>query len=322
MVGDWMKTFMTHAVSVSNLSKNYAGEHALSGIGFVVPQGSLFGLVGADGAGKTTLLRILTTLCSIDNGEAFVLGDNVKLNFKALRKRIGYMPQKFSLYQDLTVLENMVFFADIFGVTKSDRKDRIKRLLSFSRLEPFQNRRSRNLSGGMKQKLALSCTLIHTPEILFLDEPTTGVDPVSRREFWDILFDLKKQGIPIIVSTPYMDEAQKCDELLFLDQGVIMRSGSPKELLNAYPHDLFSVESEQGPLFFSRNSALPSKAALMYPAEGSLHVAMKVNGANNNEVLMLVQGVLPAASLCRKISPKIEDLFISLLSEKNTKNQL
>ena len=185
---------MEPSVVVSNLSKNYAGEHALAGISFAAPRGCLFGMVGADGAGKTTLLRILTTLCNFDNGEVTVLMKDVVKDYLDLRKRIGYMPQKFSLYQDLTVRENLLFFADIFGVGKTERKERMDRLLSFSRLGPFQNRRSRDLSGGMKQKLALSCTLVHTPEILFLDEPTTGVDPVSRKEFWEILFDLKKQG--------------------------------------------------------------------------------------------------------------------------------
>jgi ABC-type multidrug transport system, ATPase component len=307
------------SVAVSNLSKNFAGEHALAGVSFVVPHGSLFALVGADGAGKTTLLRVLTTLCDFDQGKALVLGKDVVKNFLDLRKRIGYMPQKFSLYQDLTVQENLFFFADIFGVKKTERKERMDRLLSFSRLGPFQNRRSRDLSGGMKQKLALSCTLIHTPEILFLDEPTTGVDPVSRREFWEILFDLKKQGVTIIVSTPYMDEAQRCDELLFLHRGAIMRQGRPDDLLGEYPFRLFSVESGHGPLSFPQNAEIPEGMALMYPAEGCLHAAMKNSGLAENDVLSLVKTVAPGAETCRAILPKIEDLFIYLLSESDKK---
>jgi ABC-2 type transport system ATP-binding protein len=311
--------FVEPSVSVSNLTKNYAGEHALAGISFAVPRGCLFGMVGADGAGKTTLLRILTTLCNFDNGAAAVLGKDVVKGYLDLRKRIGYMPQKFSLYQDLTVRENLLFFADIFGVKKTERKERMDRLLSFSRLGPFQNRRSRDLSGGMKQKLALSCTLIHTPEILFLDEPTTGVDPVSRREFWEILFDLKKQGITIIVSTPYMDEAQRCDELLFLHHGAIMKQGSPDDLLGAYPCKLFSVESGEGPLSCAHDAIIPGYDALLYPADGNLHVAVKNGSLTAEEVLSLVKTVAPGAETCRAIAPKIEDLFIYLLSGSDKK---
>jgi ABC-2 type transport system ATP-binding protein len=311
--------FVEPSVSVSNLSKNFAGEHALDGVSFAVAHGALFGLVGADGAGKTTLLRILTTLSDFDKGEVRVLGKNVVDHFLDLRKRIGYMPQKFSLYQDLTVRENLLFFADIFGVKKSERKERMDRLLSFSRLGPFQNRRSRDLSGGMKQKLALSCTLIHTPEILFLDEPTTGVDPVSRREFWEILFDLKKQGITIIVSTPYMDEAQRCDELLFLHHGAKILLGRPDDLLSEYPCKLFSLESEQGPLSFPQDAKIPAGMALMYPAEGCLHAAMENTSLAAEEVLSLVKTVAPGAETCRAITPKIEDLFIYLLSGSEKK---
>ena len=310
---------MEPAVSVTNLSKNYAGEHALAGVSFSVPRGALFGLVGADGAGKTTLLRILTTLSDFDKGEALVLGKDVVKHFPELRKRIGYMPQKFSLYQDLSVRENLIFFADIFGVGKSERKERMDRLLSFSRLAPFQNRRSRDLSGGMKQKLALSCTLIHTPEILFLDAPTTGVDPVSRREFWEILFDLKKQGITIIVSTPYMDEAQRCDELLFLHCGAIMKFGRPDDLLGQYPCKLFSMESEQGSLSYPQGAKIPESMTLLYPAEGCLHAAFKNTSLAAEEVLSLVKTVSPGAETCREIAPKIEDLFIYLLSESDKK---
>jgi ABC-2 type transport system ATP-binding protein len=311
---------MELSVLVSNLTKNYAGEHALAGISFAVPRGCLFGMVGADGAGKTTLLRILTTLCNFDKGEVGVLGKDISKEYLDLRKRIGYMPQKFSLYQDLTVRENLIFFADIFGVKKSERKERMDRLLSFSRLAPFQNRRSRDLSGGMKQKLALSCTLIHTPEILFLDEPTTGVDPVSRREFWEILFDLKKQGITIIVSTPYMDEAQRCDKLLFLHHGAIMTQGSPGDLLGAYPCTLFSVESDTGPLSCAHDAKIPADMALMYPAEGNLHAATNDSGLTEEDVLSLVKTVAPGAETCKEIAPTIEDLFIYLLSEPDKKS--
>jgi ABC-2 type transport system ATP-binding protein len=308
---------MASVVTVTDVSKNFAGENALAGVSFCVPQGCLFGLIGADGAGKTTLLRVLTTLSDFDKGKALVLGKDVVKDFRFLRSKIGYMPQKFSLYQDLTVRENLLFFADIFGVTAAQRKERMERLLSFSRLEPFRNRRGRDLSGGMKQKLALSCTLIHTPEVIFLDEPTTGVDPVSRREFWEILFDLKKQGVTIIVSTPYMDEAQECDELLFMHQGRILRNGKPAELLGDYPYSLFSVEGG-GPegLYYPQGGRTAEGIALMYPSEGTLHVASIKKDDNEKTVLSLVQSTLSEARVIKRIQPKIEDLFIYLLLEK------
>jgi ABC-2 type transport system ATP-binding protein len=307
---------MASVVTVTDVSKNFAGEHALTGVSFSVPQGCLFGLIGADGAGKTTLLRILTTLSDFDKGKALVLGKDVVKDFRFLRSKIGYMPQKFSLYQDLTVRENLLFFADIFGVTTAQRNERMERLLSFSRLEPFRHRRGRDLSGGMKQKLALSCTLIHTPDIIFLDEPTTGVDPVSRREFWEILFDLKKQGVTVVVSTPYMDEAQGCDELLFLHHGRILRKGKPAELLRDYPFSLFSVEAG-GPegLYYPQSGRIPEGIALMYPSEGTLHVASIKKDDNEKTVLSLVQSTLTAARSIKMIQPKIEDLFVYLLSD-------
>jgi ABC-2 type transport system ATP-binding protein len=308
---------MPSVVTATDLCKDFAGEHALAEVSFSVEPGRLFGLIGADGAGKTTLLRVLTTLCGFDKGIASVLGRDVVKDLRLLRSKIGYMPQKFSLYQDLTVGENLQFFADIFGVKAERRRERIERLLSFSRLGPFRNRRSRDLSGGMKQKLALSCTLIHTPEIIFLDEPTTGVDPVSRKEFWDILFDLKKQGVTIVASTPYMDEAQKCDELLFLHRGVIVRQGRPDSLLADYPFPLYSVEgrSDAG-LFFPQNGKLPEGIVLLYPAEGVLHAAVSQPGLAEPEVLSLVKSATPDASAVKRIQPGIEDLFVYLLSEK------
>jgi ABC-2 type transport system ATP-binding protein len=308
---------MSSVVSIENLHKNFTGENALAGVSFSVSQGCLFGLIGADGAGKTTLLRVLTTLSDFDKGKALVLGKDVVMDFRYLRSKIGYMPQKFSLYQDLTVRENLVFFADIFGVKAAQRKERMERLLSFSRLEPFRNRRSRDLSGGMKQKLALSCTLIHTPDIIFLDEPTTGVDPVSRREFWEILFDLKKQGVTIVVSTPYMDEAQRCDELLFLHRGKIIRKGKPAELLMDYPYSLFSVEgSEPEGLYYPQSGRIPEGITLIYPSEGTLHVTSKEKDVNEEAVLSTIKSILPGASMIKRIRPKIEDLFVYLLSGK------
>jgi ABC-2 type transport system ATP-binding protein len=226
---------MEYCVQAVDLAKNYAGEHALRGATLNVPKGSLFGLIGADGAGKTTFLRILATLLDADNGTARVLSHDVKTGMAAIRGAIGYMPQRFSLYEDLTVEENMAFFADIFCVPAEDRGGRMDRLLRFSRLSPFKARRAGALSGGMKQKLALSCALIHTPELLVLDEPTTGVDPLSRREFWSILRELKAQGVSILVSTPYLDEAEYCGRVALFHRGRVLASGAPKELMESGP---------------------------------------------------------------------------------------
>ncbi len=304
---------MNPIVAISDLYKNYAGEKALDGVSLSVMPGCLFGLIGADGAGKSTLLRICTTLVAPDKGTASVLGFDVVKEFAKIRENIGYMPQKFSLYQDLSVRENMQFFADLFGVKPKERDERMKRLLDFSHLEKFQDRRARNLSGGMKQKLALSCTLIHTPKVLFLDEPTTGVDPVSRKEFWEILKELRNQGIGIVVSTPYMDEAHLCDELLFLHHGKAVRQGKPQALLDAYPYPLFKISCTTGTLTIAQNIQTPDGILLMYPEGGSIHVAVKQD-VDAARVLAIMKSILPEAESAEKCKPKIEDLFIYLLS--------
>jgi ABC-2 type transport system ATP-binding protein len=201
----------------------------------------VFGLIGPDGAGKTTLFRILTTLILADSGAAVVEGKDVVQDFKKLRKTIGYMPGRFSLYQDLTVLENLEFFATIFGTTIEDNYDLVKDI--YQQIEPFRNRRAGQLSGGMKQKLALSCALIHKPEVLFLDEPTTGVDAVSRSEFWDMLGRLKEKGITILVSTPYMDEATRCDRIALVQKGQILSIDTPENVMAQYRLNLYAVSS-------------------------------------------------------------------------------
>jgi ABC-2 type transport system ATP-binding protein len=202
-------------------------------------------------------------------------------------------------------------------VTPKERDERMKRLLDFSHLDKFQDRYARNLSGGMKQKLALSCTLIHTPKVLFLDEPTTGVDPVSRKEFWAILKELRNQGITIIVSTPYMDEAHLCDELLFLHHGKAVLQGKPDELLESYPYPLFKISNASEMLTIAQNVKTPNGILLMYPEGGSIHVAVQKD-VDENEVLNLIKAILPKAESAERCPPKIEDLFIYLLSGENS----
>lgn len=212
------------------------------GISFDVACGEIFGIIGSDGAGKTTLFRILTTLILADSGTAAVDGFDVVKDYKEIRKRVGYMPGRFSLYQDLTVEENLNFFATVFNTTIEENYELIKDI--YQQIEPFKNRRAGKLSGGMKQKLALSCALIHKPSVLFLDEPTTGVDPVSRKEFWGMLKKLKEQGITILVSTPYMDEAALCDRIALIQNGQFLKIDTPKNIVSQYENKLLAVKSD------------------------------------------------------------------------------
>ena len=216
------------SISVQNISKSYKELNAVDAVSFEVNSGELFGLIGPDGAGKTTIFRILTTLLIADEGQATVVDFDVIKDFKAIRNSVGYMPGKFSLYQDLTVEENLTFFATIFGTTIKENYDLIEDI--YVQIEPFKNRRAGALSGGMKQKLALCCALIHAPKVLFLDEPTTGVDPVSRKEFWQMLKRLQQKGITILVSTPYMDEAALCDRIALIQKGKVLKIDSPQAI--------------------------------------------------------------------------------------------
>ncbi len=226
---------------INNLNKSYNGVQALKNLSFDVNQGEIYGIIGPDGAGKTTLFRILTTLLLADSGTAIVDGLDVVKDYKKIRNIIGYMPGKFSLYQDLTVEENLNFFATVFNTTIKENYYLIEDI--YKQIEPFKNRKAGKLSGGMKQKLALSCALIHKPTVLFLDEPTTGVDPVSRKEFWEMLIKLKEQGITILASTPYMDEATLCDRIALIQKGEFMQVDSPKNIIAGYPEILWSVKT-------------------------------------------------------------------------------
>lgn len=225
------------------VSYNKSSVRAVDSVSLEIEKGELFGLIGPDGAGKTSLFRVLTTLLLADGGKASVHNFDVVKDYKEIRKIVGYMPGKFSLYQDLTVEENLSFFATVFGTTIQENYDLIKEI--YIQLEPFKNRRAGKLSGGMKQKLALCCALIHRPKVLFLDEPTTGVDAVSRREFWEMLQRLKKQGITILVSTPYMDEAMLCERIGLIQNGKIMKIDSPQAIVEQYPYPLYSIKSNK-----------------------------------------------------------------------------
>ncbi|MBE0446808.1 MAG: ABC transporter ATP-binding protein [Actinobacteria bacterium] len=219
-----------HVIETENLIVDFPSVRAVDGVNIRVKEGEIFGLVGQDGAGKTTTIRVLSTILKPTSGEVRLWGKDIVREARAVRGRIGYMSQRFNLYGDLTVEENLRFFADIYGLPEAEHAKRMKELLHFARLEAFTDRQAEFLSGGMKQKLALACTLIYEPEILFLDEPTTGVDPVSRREFWAILSELRSRGITLLVSTPYMDEAERCSTVAFIDNGKISMCDSPQSI--------------------------------------------------------------------------------------------
>ena len=230
------------SISINNISKSFGKTKALNNISFDVKENELFGLIGPDGAGKTTLFRILTTLLIADKGNASVASYDVLKNYKKIRSLVGYMPGRFSLYQDLTVEENLTFFATIFGTTIKENYDLIKDI--YIQIEPFKNRRAGALSGGMKQKLALCCALIHKPKVLFLDEPTTGVDAVSRQEFWQMLKKLQKKNITILVSTPYMDEAELCDRIALIDKGKILDIDTPKRITEKFTRKIYRIRAK------------------------------------------------------------------------------
>ncbi|WP_432670657.1 ABC transporter ATP-binding protein [Flavobacterium sp. SM2513] len=230
------------SISVQNISKSYKSVKAIDKVSFEVNNGELFGLIGPDGAGKTTIFRILTTLLLANEGNATVIDFDVKKDYKAIRNSVGYMPGRFSLYQDLTVEENLSFFATIFGTTIEENYDLIEDI--YVQIEPFKKRRAGALSGGMKQKLALCCALIHAPKVLFLDEPTTGVDPVSRKEFWQMLKRLQQKGITILVSTPYMDEASLCDRIALIQKGKILKIDSPEAITSKYEKKIYDIQSK------------------------------------------------------------------------------
>lgn len=229
-------------IVADNISKSYKAVRAIQNVSFKVEEGELFGLIGPDGAGKSTLFRVLTTLLLPDEGSGEVAGFDIVKDYKLIRKNVGYMPGKFSLYQDLTVEENLNFFATIFGTTIEENYDLIKDI--YKMLEPFKDRRAGALSGGMKQKLALSCAMIHRPKVLFLDEPTTGVDPVSRKEFWEMLKSVKEKGISILVSTAYMDEASLCDRVALIQDGKILTVDQPEKIVSDFSHKVWQVRSD------------------------------------------------------------------------------
>jgi ABC-type multidrug transport system ATPase subunit len=297
------------SITVQNISKSYKSLKAVDNVTFNVNDGELFGLIGPDGAGKTTIFRILTTLLIANEGSATVSNFDVVKEYKAIRNSVGYMPGKFSLYQDLTVEENLKFFATIFGTTIEENYDLIKDI--YIQLEPFKNRRAGALSGGMKQKLALCCALIHAPKVLFLDEPTTGVDPVSRKEFWQMLKRLQHKGITILVSTPYMDEASMCDRIALIQKGKILKIDTPNAIIKNYDKTIYEVQSKNTHQLIIDLKAYPSQYSV-YAFGEFIHYIDKNNEFNPANLSSYLANKNHQEILIQTSITTIEDVFMDL----------
>ena len=308
---------MDYLIEAQNISKHYPSQKkgvlALDDLSLQVGKGQLYGLLGPDGAGKTTTLRILATTLPPTNGTAVVSGYDIKKEKEKIRRRIGYMPQNFSLYPDLTVRENMTFFADINEVSINEREKRIREMLAFTRLEPFQSRKAENLSGGMKKKLALACSLMHSPDILMLDEPSTGVDPVSRRELWLILSRVVQNGVSVLVSTPYMDEAERCNQVAILYEGKLLAKGNPQVLEGELPFDIVEYKVQPRKTMYSTVEKLPGMLSFR-PIGDRLRLSVE----NANKAIRLLKWRLTQehkrAQILRKAKLTMEDVFMELMT--------
>jgi ABC-2 type transport system ATP-binding protein len=303
------------AIRAQNLSKQFADVKAVNNLSLSVENGEIFGLVGPDGAGKTTTMRLLTSVMDPTSGDAWILGHHTARESEAVKEEIGYMSQRFGLYPDLTVEENLVFFADLFDVSPKERDSRLPDLLSFSNLTPFKKRYAKNLSGGMKQKLGLACTLIHTPKVLFLDEPTGGVDPVSRRDFWRILYRLLKEGVTIFVSTAYLDEAERCHRVGLLHKGKLLAADTPdgiKKLIGGAILEVMTSEARRAATLL-RNILPPETVGLFgvsvhvfakdaASAAAAIEKQLKENGCSFESIEI--------------IEPSLEDVFVSVVGQK------
>ncbi|MEO6831285.1 MAG: ABC transporter ATP-binding protein [Chitinophagaceae bacterium] len=307
-------------ILINKLRKTYDKGNivAVDDVSLEIARGELFGLIGPDGAGKTSIFRMLTTLLLPDSGNASVLGLAIVQDYKKIRKKVGYMPGRFSLYQDLSVEENLNFFATVFETTVQENYSLIKEI--YEQIEPFKKRPAGKLSGGMKQKLALCCALVHRPEVLFLDEPTTGVDAVSRREFWDMLGRLKLQGITIMVSTPYMDEAALCERVALMQSGKIMSIDTPERIRGKYPNKLFAIRANRMSELLKelRNSSVIKSCF----AFGEYHHISFTNNSGKQEETLLagLSDIGYTGVELKEIKPSIEDCFIELMSNSEVKS--
>ncbi len=309
----------TQMIEADGLVKRYSSQiknhPALDGLNLAIPKGQLFGLVGPDGAGKTTTIRILAGVMLPTEGEARIGGFNLAHEAESIRAQIGYMPQMFSLYPDLTVLENLRFFADIYGVSPKLRDERIEELLQFARLTEFQSRRSEYLSGGMRKKLALACAMIHEPKVLLLDEPTTGVDPVSRRELWQILSEVIRQDVTVLLSTPYMDEAERCHMVGILYEGQILTQGAPSDLEARLPFEVLEVKAR--PRRQARAAIRDTEGILSWrPVGDTLRLAVEDGKKVKRQIQTSLKKHETEVSILRQVKPTMEDVFIHLVESE------
>lgn len=305
------------SVHVDNLSKSFKRKKepliAVQGISFDVEKGELFGLIGPDGAGKTTLLRMLTTLLLPDRGSATVEGTDIVKGYNTIRRIVGYMPGRFSLYHDLSVEENLDFFATLFHTTVEENYHLIKDI--YLQLEPFKTRKAGQLSGGMKQKLGLCCALIHRPEVLFLDEPTTGVDAVSRREFWEMLQRLKHQGITVLVSTPYMDEASQCDRVVLMQEGRVLSLGTPEAIRNSFTQTVLAIRAQN--MFALLHDLSGLKDIDTVYTFGENHHAVMKGGFDSEKLKGYLEERNHTAIYIKPVQPTIEDCFMQLMRKSH-----
>jgi ABC-2 type transport system ATP-binding protein len=302
------------AIHAQNLTRTFGSLTAVDRLNLSVERGEIFGLVGPDGSGKTTIMRLFSGVLRPTGGEAWVLGHAVSKEAEPLKDRIGYMAQRFGLYGDLTVMENIHFYADLYDVPRKERIPRIERLLSFSNLSPFKDRLAQNLSGGMKQKLGLTCALVHTPEILFLDEPTNGVDPVSRRDFWRILYDLLREGVTLFVSTAYLDEAERCHRIGLMHNGRMLSIGTPKEVKDLMKGELWEVRCEQRMKAVQILKDLSGvKGAGIFGDK--IHVLLEDNDRAKPEMERALRESGFGIFSLRKIPPSLEDVFIATVTK-------
>ena len=302
-------------IRTEKLTRRFGTMAAVNALDLEVNEGELFGLVGPDGAGKTTTMRLLSGVMDPSEGQAWVDGKHVVRESEALKRHIGYMSQQFGLYADLTVIENIHFYADIYGVSRKERAKNIERLLGFSNLTPFQRRLAGNLSGGMKQKLGLACALIHTPRVLLLDEPTNGVDPVSRRDFWRILHSLLREGVTVFVSTAYLDEAERCNRVALLHEGKLIASGTPDAIKQTLPGALLEAQCpEPRRLASALRAALPSKPIGVFGDR--VHLFTRDTSADAALVKQLCAAEGLALGSLGPAEPLLEDVFVAMIQEK------
>ena len=308
------------SIQATNLTKRFGPVTAVNHLTLEVKTGEIFGLVGPDASGKTTTLRMLCGILSPDDGEGTVAGFNIKTGAEALKERVGYLPQRFGLYGDLTVLENINFYADLYQVSRRERKKRIERLLRFANLEPFGRRRAQDLSGGMKQKLGLICALIHRPQILFLDEPTTGVDPLSRRDFWSILYDLLKEGVTILFSTSYLDEAERCSRVGLIYEGEMLIADEPSAIKDGIRGAILELRMKDNQKAMRLLEGIEPVRSLVLAGD-KIHILVDDPQREAEVIREILKNEKMEILDLLTVRPSLEDAFVSIVKEKKTMNE-